>query len=144
MRNLAIIPARGGSKRIPRKNIKPFLQKPILAYSIEVALASNIFDEVMVSTDDQEIAEVAKAYGAKVPFVRSEANANDTATIADVILEVLTYYKTKNQHPEIICCLFATAPFVEKKILTEGFQKVQSNGYSSAFTIQKFDYPIFR
>jgi len=88
MNNLAIIPARGGSKRIPRKNIKDFLGKPIIAYSIEAAFQSKLFDEVMVSTDDQEIAQVALKYGAKVPFLRSNENANDIATLADVIDEV--------------------------------------------------------
>ena len=89
MGNLAIIPARGGSKRIPRKNIKSFLGKPIIAYSIENAINSNLFDEVMVSTDDQEIAEIAKSFGAKVPFLRSERNANDEATTFEVLNEVI-------------------------------------------------------
>ena len=91
MKNIAIIPARGGSKRIPRKNIKPFMGKPIIAYSIEAALESGLFDEVMVSTDDEEIAMVARQYGAKVPFMRSAETANDYATTADVMLEVLLY-----------------------------------------------------
>lgn len=93
MKNLAIIPARGGSKRIPRKNIKPFMGKPIIAYSIEAALQSGIFDEVMVSTDDEEIAEVAKQYGANVPFMRSKRAADDYATTSDVIKEVLYNYE---------------------------------------------------
>ena len=93
MKNIAIIPARGGSKRIPRKNIKPFMGKPIIAYSIEAALESGLFDEVMVSTDDEEIAMVARQYGAKVPFMRSAETANDYATTADVMLEVLECYK---------------------------------------------------
>ena len=97
MSNLCIIPARGGSKRIPRKNIKDFLGKPIIAYSIEAAIKSNLFDEVMVSTDDEEIAIVAKQYGAKVPFFRSENNANDFATLADVIDEVKVEYKKQNK-----------------------------------------------
>jgi N-acylneuraminate cytidylyltransferase len=93
MGNLCIIPARGGSKRIPRKNIKNFLGKPIIAYSIEAALKSNLFDEVMVSTDDEEIAKVAIQYGAKVPFIRSKKNADDFATTIDVLSEVLHQYK---------------------------------------------------
>src|SRR5680860_1474286 len=97
MRNLAIIPARGGSKRIPRKNIKDFLGKPIIAYSIEAALKSGIFDEVMVSTDSQEIADIAIQYGAKVPFLRSAKNSDDFAHVADVIEEVLEEYKKKNK-----------------------------------------------
>jgi len=93
MKNLAIIPARGGSKRIPRKNIKLFMGKPIIAYSIEAALRSGLFDEVMVSTDDEEIAVVAREYGASVPFMRSAETANDYATTADVICEVLDCYE---------------------------------------------------
>ena len=93
MKNIAIIPARGGSKRIPRKNIKPFMGKPIIAYSIEAALESGLFDEVMVSTDDEEIAAVAKQYGAVVPFMRSDKTSNDFAPLADVVDEVLEYYK---------------------------------------------------
>ena len=92
-KNIAIIPARGGSKRIPRKNIKDFFGKPIIAYSIEAAINSDLFDEIMVSTDDEEIAEVAKKYGAKVPFMRSKKNADDSSITSDVIEEVLNNYK---------------------------------------------------
>ena len=144
MNNLAIIPARGGSKRIPRKNIKDFLGKPIIAYSIEAALKSNLFDEVMVSTDDQEIAQVALKYGAKVPFLRSSENANDNATIYDAIKEVMAYYSKQGCTSNIISCIFATAPFINEKILKQGFNKVIKQGFDSAFTIQKFNYPIFR
>lgn len=144
MFNLAIIPARGGSKRIPRKNIKDFLGKPIIAYSIEVALKSGLFDEVMVSTDDEEIAEVARKYGAKVPFMRSKKNADDKATIADVIEEVVLFYEKAGAISEVVCCLFATAPFLTQELLKEGYDKVGLLGFDSAFTIQKFDYPIFR
>ena len=96
MANLAIIPARSGSKRIPKKNIKHFLGKPIISYSIEAAIKSNLFDEVMVSTDDEEIAEIAKSYGAKVPFLRSRKNADDFAVLADVVEEVVENYMKKN------------------------------------------------
>ena len=91
-KNLCIIPARGGSKRIPRKNIKNFLGKPIISYSIEAAFNNGIFEEVMVSTEDQEIAEIAKKYGAKVPFFRSNKSADDFATTVDVLLEVIKQY----------------------------------------------------
>ncbi len=144
MKNLCIIPARGGSKRIPRKNIKAFLGKPIIAYSIEVALNSGLFDEVMVSTDDAEIAEVAKKYGATVPFLRSEKTADDFATIAEVISEVLDFYNVRGMKPEIICCLFATAPFLTTELISEGMHNVSEGKYDSAFTVQKFGYPIFR
>jgi len=111
MNNLAIIPARGGSKRIPRKNIKDFLGKPIIAYSIEAAFQSKLFDEVMVSTDDEEIAQVAIKYGAKVPFLRSSENANDNATIFDAINEVLVYYRKQGYTPNIISCIFVYCSF---------------------------------
>ena len=117
MKNIAIIPARGGSKRIPRKNIKPFMGKPIIAYSIEAALQSELFDEVMVSTDDDEIANIAQQYGAKVPFMRSADTANDYATTSDVINEVISYYHERNQAFDIISCIYATAPFITKDIL---------------------------
>ena len=110
MKNLAIIPARGGSKRIPRKNVKPFLGKPMLAYSIEAALATNLFDEVMVSTDDEEIAEVARQYGAKVPFMRSAETSNDFATTADVLHEVISRYKDLSKEFDNFCCIFIALP----------------------------------
>ncbi|MDD4210118.1 MAG: pseudaminic acid cytidylyltransferase, partial [Bacteroidales bacterium] len=113
MKNIAIIPARGGSKRIPLKNVKAFLGKPILAYSIETALQSNLFEEVMVSTDDEQIAEIAVQYGAKVPFLRSDKTANDYADIAAVIIEVLGAYQERNLSFDAICCLLATAPLIQ-------------------------------
>ena len=105
MKNICIIPARGGSKRIPRKNIKTFMGKPIIAYSIEAALQSGLFDEVMVSTDDEEIAEIACGYGAKVPFMRSAETSNDYAGTADVILEVLEMYKERGRVFDTVCCI---------------------------------------
>ncbi len=122
MANLAIIPARGGSKRIPRKNIKPFLGKPIIAYSIEAALQSGLFDEVVVSTDDTEIAEVAMQFGAKV-LVRSNKNSDDYATLADVIEEVKKDYQTKKISFNAICCVLATAPLVSPDLIKKGLGK---------------------
>ena len=121
MKNLCIIPARGGSKRIPRKNVKPFMGKPIIAYSIEAALQSGLFDEVMVSTDDEEIAEIAKKFGAKVPFMRSKETSNDFAGTDDVLLEVLEEYKKIGKEFDILCCLYSTAPFVSSKRLIEAY-----------------------
>lgn len=144
MKNIAIIPARGGSKRIPRKNIKPFMGKPIIAYSIEAALQSGLFDEVMVSTDDEEIATVARQYGASVPFFRSAETANDYATTADVIEEVLNTYKDKGQTFDNVCCLYSTAPFVTPQRLKEAFGMMKNNGYNSIFTAVAFSYPIQR
>lgn len=126
MKTIAIIPARGGSKRIPRKNIKDFLGKPIIAYSIESAFSLNMFDEVMVSTDDREIAEVAKKYGAKVPFMRSEKNADDLATTYDVLEEVLLSYKNLGREFEYACCIYPCAPLINLVYLKEAFNKITS------------------
>ena len=144
IKNIAIIPARGGSKRIPRKNIKNFLGKPIIAYSIESALESNLFDEVMVSTDDEEIAEIARHYGAKVPFMRSDNNANDFAPLADVLLEVVTEYEAKNISIDNICCILPTAPFVTTERLVDSHKMFISEGFDSVFPVLEFSYPIKR
>lgn len=144
MKNLAIIPARGGSKRIPRKNIRDFLGKPIIAYSIETALESNLFDEIMVSTDDAEIAEVAKKYGAKVPFMRSIEMADDYATLSDVVEEVKETYQEKEKSFDNICCILPTAPFVNASILKKGFSLLSENNVDSVRPIVRFSYPIQR
>lgn len=144
MSNIAIIPARGGSKRIPKKNIKDFCGKPIIAYSIEAALASNLFDEIMVSTDDEEIAEVAKKYGAKIPFNRSEKNSNDVAILNDVIEEVLERYKNEGRHFEYGCCILPTAPFITTEQLKQAFEMLLNNSFDSVRPIVKFSYPIQR
>ncbi|SHF90300.1 N-acylneuraminate cytidylyltransferase [Salegentibacter echinorum] len=143
-KNLCIIPARGGSKRIPRKNIKNFLGKPIIAYSITAALESKLFDEVMVSTDDEEIAEVAKKYGAKVPFMRSQKNADDFATTVDVLLEVTQKYEASDQTFDNICCIYPTAPFTTSVKLKEAFHKLQQEDLDSVFPIMAYSYPIQR
>ena len=122
MRNLCIIPARGGSKRIKRKNIRNFFGKPIMIYSIETALKSGLFENVMVSTEDEEIAHLAIQNGAEVPFFRSFKSADDYATTADVITEVLEKYNELGITFDNICCLYATAPFVNAKRLLEGFE----------------------
>lgn len=137
--NLAIITARGGSKRIPKKNIRPFCGKPIIAYSIEAALDSKLFDEVMVSTDSPEIAEVAKHYGASVPFMRSEANSNDYATTADVLREVLERYQTIGKTFDYMCCLYPTAPFVTAEKLIDAFSKMK--GADALTPVVAFSYP---
>ncbi len=144
MKKLAIIPARGGSKRIKKKNIKDFLDKPIISYSIEAAQKSNIFDEIMVSTDDNEISEISKKYGAKVPFFRSLKNSDDYATIPEVCLEVISEYEKQGLFFEEVCCILPTAPFIDynKIILAE---KILSDGnYECIFTITDFSYPIQR
>lgn len=143
MKNIAIIPARGGSKRIPRKNIKPFLGKPIIAYSIEAAIQSGLFDTVIVSTDDVEIAEVAKKYGAQVPFLRSKDNSNDFADLKDVLLEVEKDLKALNYDFDTICCILPTAPFVNESILLESYERLVDDVFS-LFPVVKFSYPIQR
>ena len=123
MKNVAIITARGGSKRIPRKNIKSFLGQPIIKYSIDAALQSACFDEVMVSTDDEAIAEFALKCGASVPFMRSEKNADDHSTTADVIMEVLNAYSAVGKTFDHACCIYPTAPFVTAEKLRQALQK---------------------
>lgn len=144
MANLAIIPARGGSKRIPRKNIKPFLGKPIIAYSIEAALKSNLFNEVMVSTDDDEIAKIAIDYGAIVPFLRSNNNANDFATLADVIIEVLNKFKKIGKEFESVCCILPTAALITPKLLKKAYSVLYKKDLISIVPVIKYAYPIQR
>jgi pseudaminic acid cytidylyltransferase len=144
MPRLAIIPARGGSKRIPRKNIKNFLGKPIIAYTIEAALKSKIFEEVMVSTDDEEIAEVAKQYGAKVPFMRSNKNSDGFATTVSVLLEVLAEYKKRGIEYERACCLYPTAPLISPARLKEARNLLIEKELDVVFPVLKFTYPIQR
>ena len=138
---IAIITARGGSKRIPKKNIKNFCGKPIIAYSIEAALKSELFDEVMVSTDDLEIVEVAKKYGANVPFMRSEKNSDDYATTADVLKEVLEEYSKREKKFEWMCCIYPTAPFITAKKLQESFEYLQKYNADALTPVVKFSYP---
>ena len=144
MKNLCIIPARGGSKRIPRKNVKPFLGKPMLAYSIEAALDTGLFNEVMVSTDDEEIAEVARQYGANVPFMRSTETSNDYATTADVLHEVIDKYKNLGEDFDNFCCIYATAPMIQSKDIISAFNRLQSTDFTMVYPVVQFSYPIWR
>ena len=144
MKNLAIIPARGGSKRIPRKNIKEFLGKPIIAYSIETALKTGLFDEVMVSTDDMEIAEVAKRFGASVPFMRSAETSSDYATTADVLKEVIAKYQKLRLEFDNFCCFYATAPLVQSKDVVSAFERLQQSDFTCVYPVVQFSYPIWR
>lgn len=141
MKSVAIITARGGSKRIPRKNIKPFLGKPIIEYSIEAALQADMFHEVMVSTDDEEIAEIAKKAGAKVPFMRSEENANDFATTADVIMEVLDSYERIGQRYSYACCIYPTAPFVTANAIKTAMMLLEQEQADSVIPVVKYSFP---
>jgi pseudaminic acid cytidylyltransferase len=144
MSSVAIIPARGGSKRIPRKNIRPFLGKPIITYAIEAALTSGLFSEVMVSTDDVDIADVARQYGASVPFMRQPETADDFATTADVLLEVLKKYEAQKQVFEYACCLYPTAPFVTPDLLKRAFTTLAEKQFDTVYPVQPFSFPIQR
>ena len=144
MNRIAIITARGGSKRIPRKNIKDFCGKPIIAYSIEAALKSELFDEVMVSTDNEEIAEISKKYGAKVPFMRSAETANDYAILKDVLNEVLSEYKKNGKSFDEICCILPTAPLVDSNDIIKSHEILEKDHCISVIPVVKYSYTIFR
>lgn len=144
MKTIAIITARGGSKRIPRKNIKPFCGRPIMTYSIQAALDSGVFDEVMVSTDDTEIAGIAAAAGAKVPFLRSAETSNDYATTADVLLEVIGRYRGLGNDLAYACVIYPTAPFVTAAKLRHAHGLIVATGCDSVIPVVRFSYPIQR
>lgn len=141
---LAIIPARGGSKRIPRKNIKPFLGKPIMEYSIQAARACKYFDEIMVSTDDKEIAEIAISAGAQVPFFRSTEASSDPAGTAEVLIEVLYEYEKRGMYFEYLCCIYPTAPFITAQRLSYAKSLLMENNVDCILPVTKFSYPIQR
>jgi len=141
MRKIAIITARGGSKRIPGKNIKNFCGKPILAYSIEAAVQSGIFDTVMVSTDDERIAQIAEEYGAEVPFYRSEKTSGDFATTNDVLLEVLEEYEKRGEHHDLGCCIYPTAPFVTADKLKGAVDALLASDADTLIPVVAFSYP---
>ena len=141
MKHIAIITARGGSKRIPKKNIKEFCGKPIIAYSIEAALTSGIFDEVMVSTDSEEIAAVARQYGAAVPFLRSEATSNDYATTRDVLLEVLREYAARGETFDVMTCLYPTAPFITAQKLAAAVRLLEESDADAVMPVVAYSFP---
>ena len=141
MSNLAIITARGGSKRIPKKNIKEFCGKPIIAYTIEAALASGLFEEVMVSTDSEEIAGVAAEYGAVVPFYRSAECAGDFATMYDVLTEVVGEYENRGRHFNNYCCLYPTAPFITAERLKDAYDRFVESNAALLDPVVRFSFP---
>lgn len=141
---ICIIPARGGSKRIPRKNIKDFMGKPMIAYSIEAALKSACFGRIIVSTDDQEIAQVAKTYGAEVPFMRPEALANDHAGTLPVIKHAIEWFEEHEGKLNEVCCLYATAPFVRADSIKQAYKQLQNTQSDYCFTVTSFAFPIQR
>lgn len=139
-RALCVIPARGGSKRIPRKNVKDFLGKPLIAYSIEAALNSGVFERVIVSTDDAEIADVAVKFGAQVPFMRDAALSDDYATSSDAVADAAAKLGGYAQ----VCCLYATAPLITGEILREAYGKFEEVGCEFLFSATEFSFPIQR
>ncbi|MCB9062412.1 MAG: pseudaminic acid cytidylyltransferase [Halobacteriovoraceae bacterium] len=141
---LAIITARGGSKRIPRKNIRLFLGRPLIEYSIDAALKSKIFSRVIVSTDDNEIAEISKKAGAEIPFMRTSKNSDDFATTVDVVKEVLDGLEGMGEYYEHICCLYPTAPFITPKKLIESYELLQNENTDTVIPITSFSFPIQR
>lgn len=141
---IAIIPARGGSKRIPRKNIKDFFGKPLIAYSIQTALESELFDKVIVSTDDEEIARIAKKYGAEVPFIRPKELSDDFTSTADVINHAIEYLKKQGKNYEYVCTIYATAPLLQKEFLIDGLEKLKNSDAINSFSATSMPFPIQR
>ena len=142
--NIAIIPARGGSKRIPRKNIREFCGKPMIAWSIEAAKATSIFDRIIVSTDDTQIAQVARQWGAETPFVRPEVLSDDNAGTTPVIAHAMEWAKSEGLNITAVCCIYATAPFVQSGDMKYGLQTLLSGGWDYVFSATEFSAPIFR
>lgn len=144
MRNLAIIPARGGSKRIPKKNLRDFCGQPIIKYSIDIAKSSELFDVIMVSTDDEAIRDFSVGCGVEVPFMRSQESANDQSSLTDVVLEVISDYTALDMQFVNICLLLPTAPLASVDRLSESFYLLEKGLYSSVVPVVKFSYPIQR
>ena len=141
---IAIIPARGGSKRIPQKNIKDFYGKPLLAYSIEVALNSNLFEKVIVSTDDEQIASIARKYGAIVPFIRPKELSGDFVGSGEVVEHTLEFLKNNGEDYKYCCTLYATAPLLQEKYLIQGLEKLKMNDVKMVFSATSMPFPIQR
>ena len=142
--NIAIIPARGGSKRIKNKNIKKFLSLPIVCWSIIAAKKTHLFNKVIVSTDDKRISKIAQKFGAEVPFMRPKNISEDNTGIHDVIIHAIKYYNKKNMEPKFVCCINATAPFIKPKDIIKGFKKIKKQKDNFVFTASLNDYPLQR
>ncbi|TYT76304.1 pseudaminic acid cytidylyltransferase [Desulfobotulus mexicanus] len=141
---IAIIPARGGSKRIPLKNIRPFAGKPMIAHSIEAAKQAGVFDRILVSTDSPDIAAIAREYGAETPFVRPPELSDDHTPTAPVLLHCLEWLKERGETPASACCIYATAPLIQARHIREGHETLTKNAVSSVFSVTSFPFPIFR
>lgn len=144
MKAIAIIPARGGSKRIPHKNSRLFCGKPIIAWSIEAAKKSEVFERIIVSTDDQQIADIAMQYGAQVPFMRPSELAKDETSTRDVVNHAINWLAEHQVIPDYLCCIYATAPFVTSESLQQGWQQLSNNNSNFCFTVTRYPYPIQR
>jgi N-acylneuraminate cytidylyltransferase len=143
-KKIAIIPARGGSKRIPKKNIKSFFGKPLIAYSIQTAIDSKLFDKIIVSTDDENIASIAKSFGASIPFIRPKELSDDFSGTEAVINHALEFLKEQGEEFDFCCTIYATAPLLEKEFLIEGFEKLQNSKVKNAFSSTSMPFPIQR
>ena len=142
--NICVIPARGGSKRIPRKNIKEFNGKPIIAYSIEAAINSNCFNQVIVSTDDYEIAKIAEDFGASVPFMRPDKLSDDYIGTTSVVKHAIEFMENDNNYISNVCCLYATAPFIQSQTISKAFQHLQKSKADYCISVTNFAFPIQR
>ncbi len=141
---LAVIPARGGSKRIPRKNIKPFGGKPIISWTIEAARESGCFDQITVSTDDHEIAEVALRLGAEVPFLRPDNLADDDTATIPVIRHAIEWFIERGYNYDYVCCLYATAPFISAEDIARALAIIEGNNLDYVFPVTGYPFPIQR
>jgi len=144
MKVVAVIPARIGSKRIPKKNIRAFLGKPMIAYSIEAAKVSGVFDRIIVSTDSTEIADIARQYGVEVPFMRPPELSDDHTSTDAVVLHALDWINKDCGQIDYICCIYSTAPFVRPEYIRKGLEQIIKDKATSAFSVTTFPYPIFR
>jgi N-acylneuraminate cytidylyltransferase len=144
MKAIAVIPARGGSKRIPGKNIKDFCGQPIIAYSIQAAQKSDLFDRIIVSTDDEEIVKVSSHYGAEIPFIRPKELADDYTGTNAVVKHALEWFRDHGEPAQYACCIYATAPFIQVEYLKQGFDKLVSSGKDFVFSVTSFEFPIQR
>lgn len=142
--NIAVIPARGGSKRIPRKNIKEFCGKPMIAWSIEAARQSDCFSHIVVSTDDAEISEIAKEWGAEVPFMRPAALSDDHTGTLPVIRHATEWFIQQGDPVEKVCCIYATAPFITPEDIRRGLESLTATGSDYAFSVTSYPFPIQR
>ena len=143
-KTIAVIPARGGSKRIPRKNIKPFCGKPMIAYSIEAAIRTGIFDEIIVSTDDEEIADIAKNAGASVPFMRPKELSDDFTATGAVIEHAIKFLQARDDRIKFVCTIYATAPLIDEFYIKLGLEKLRASNAKNAFSCTSMPFPIWR